>query len=177
MSNVNLTNISANTADMRTALEAAYTFTEEHFKVLPKESRETLFAIIHNLSNPSVGIPLSKNQIKILEKNIQDIKDPKKFLEMKGKRDPATIAKKIEKIFKNQFHSRVSSSKLNKAMNQLGENYKKNTFMAEHHFTVKHSVDFEENVKNLWESVNAGKLPSVAKGACESRIFPPKTCL
>lgn len=162
----------ANTANMRVALNAAGALTiKEHYKVLPEESRKTLLAIIHNLSNPSVGIPIKEAHIKTLIADIAKIQDPTEFPKLKeAKNKENLLEKKIDRIFQNKFGDRVSSSKLKKAMSQI-DNNKKNIYIGDHNFTVKYSAEFEGHIKKLWESVKLGELPSMAKGACASRVF------
>jgi hypothetical protein len=149
-----------NSNEIRYILQSTYYYTKDHFKLLKQEDRKTLLAIIQNLSNPAAGIPLTQSEVDNLKGNIGKI----------HKRS-TSIGEKISKIFQNRFCGRISSSKLNREMDEIGENYQKNTFLTEHHFTVKQSTDFEENVQRLWKEVNGGKIPIIAKGACESRIY------
>lgn len=156
-------------SEMRDVLLPAYYYTQEHFKLLKPEDRKTLLAIIQNLSNPSEGIPITREEIESLKDRVEKINNPTEQLKLK-RQNKSSLRGRIAKVFANQL-GRVSSEKLNQEMNQLGDAYKKNTFLSEHRFNVQQSGPFKGHVERLWKSVNAGERPMIAKGACESRIY------
>lgn len=160
---IDMNNISLN--EMNSILKAANFYTKDHFKLLKQDDRKTLLAIIHNLSNPNEGIPLTRKQLINLKGSIEKINSPKEKIQRFS-----SLKKRTARIFKNLFLGRVSSAKLNKELNALTPS-KRNTYLDEHRFTVASSTHFEKNVKRLWKSVNEGNQPIIAKGACESRIY------
>lgn len=154
------------TETMRTAFDAANYYTKADYKLLDQDERKTLLAIIHNLSNPSQGIPLTDVQVTNLNAKIAQINNQSERRKIQIASQP-----KIFRIFQTRILGGVSTKKLQTEMRKRDLNYGKNTSIHEHRFTVQRSENFEKHVTKLWESVDAGNKVDIAKGACESRIY------